>query len=303
MKPGLNFPSIRKGGPAVNTRSPKEAIFFVLRLAGCLVLAVGAAALASARPASAVSRGTETCAACHEDIAAAFSRNPHAAAGEAACAACHAGGLKHAEEGGGPGVLAFKPSDHAMVKVRPCLECHADDQGRFSAGPHGRAALDCTSCHSVHAAKARPALLKEKPIKTCAACHQDVMAEFQLNERHRLREGILTCAACHDPHAPQSGSQALGGFKQELCLKCHADKGGPFLYEHGASRVEGCTVCHEPHGSVNRRLLTTQSVSNLCFGCHVLAPSWHGRFEAKSSNCTSCHATIHGSNLSRIFLR
>ena len=40
-----------------------------------------------------------------------------------------------------------------------------------------------------------------------------------------------------------------------------------------------------------------------CFSCHGAAPSWHARFDAYSSNCTSCHATIHGSNLSKIFLK
>lgn len=287
----------------MQTRSPKKAIPFALRLAGCLVLAAGVAVLAAARPAQQAAKGNDACATCHEDAAKAFARNPHAAAGEASCAACHAGAAKHVEEGGGANLLAFKPSDLPTVKAKACLACHADDQAHFAAGPHGQAALDCTSCHSVHAAKAPAALLKEKSSKTCAACHEDVMAKFKLNERHRLQEGILACTSCHDPHAPQNGAQTLGGFKQEACLKCHSDKGGPYLYEHGASRVEGCTVCHEPHGSVNRHLLTTPSVPNLCYSCHVVAPNWHNRFDAKSTNCTTCHATIHGSNLSKIFLK
>jgi DmsE family decaheme c-type cytochrome len=287
----------------VQAPSPKKAVSLALRLAGCLGLAAAVAVLAAARPAQQTAKGAEACAACHEDVVKAFARNPHSAAGKTSCAACHDGAVQHLEEGGGQNILAYKASDLPSRKNKTCLACHAEGQARFAAGPHGQAALDCGSCHGIHGGKVNAALLRDKPTKTCAACHQDIMAKFQLNERHRLQEGILACTSCHDPHAPQAGSQTLGGFKQETCLKCHTDKGGPFLYEHGASRVEGCTICHEPHGSTNRHLLTTQSVPNLCFGCHVAAPSWHGRFDAKSTNCTSCHATIHGSNLSRIFLK
>jgi len=287
----------------VQVHNPKKAISLALRLAGCLGLAACVAVLAAARPASQTAQGSDTCAACHEETAKAFARNPHAAAGENACASCHAGAAKHLEEGGGANILAYKASDLPGQKNKQCLTCHAKDQAAFMAGPHGKASMDCASCHSIHGGKPQAALLKEKASKTCATCHQDVMAKFQLNERHRLQEGVLDCSSCHDPHAPQAGAQVLGGFKQEACLKCHPDKGGPFLYEHGSSRVEGCTSCHEPHGSVGRHMLTTPSVSNLCFSCHVMAPSWHSRFDAKSTNCTSCHATIHGSNLSKIFLK
>jgi DmsE family decaheme c-type cytochrome len=273
------------------------------RIIGCLGLAAAVAVLAAARPPDQTGKGSDDCAACHEDVAKGFARNPHAAPGGASCASCHAGSAKHLEEGGGRNILAFKPADLPNAKTKACLSCHADDQSRFPAGPHGQASLDCASCHSVHAAGRNEALLKDKESKTCGACHQEILSRFQLNERHRLQEGILACSSCHDPHVPQAGAPALGGFKHEACFKCHADKGGPFLHEHGASRLEGCTICHEPHGSPNRHLLVTQSVSNLCFGCHVFAPSWHSKFDAKATNCVSCHAAIHGSHLSRIFLK
>jgi predicted CXXCH cytochrome family protein len=86
-------------------------------------------------------------------------------------------------------------------------------------------------------------------------------------------------------------------------LQCHTDKSGPYLFEHGASRIEGCTACHEVHGSPNRHMLTQQSISDLCFSCHTHAVSWHSRFNSTSTNCTVCHSTIHGSNLSKIFLK
>jgi DmsE family decaheme c-type cytochrome len=208
----------------------------------------------------------------------------------------------HLEEGGGPNIFAYSSEELPSEKSNKCLTCHAKSAGRYFASPHGKSAMDCASCHVIHAEMPKPALLKTSASKNCSVCHQEVFAQFQLNERHRLQEGILSCASCHDPHKP-SDMGRLGGFKNESCLKCHTDKGGPFLYEHEASRIEGCTACHEVHGSPNKHMLTHQSVSDLCFSCHSMAPSFHSRFDSYSTNCTVCHATVHGSNLSKIFLK
>ena len=283
---------------------PVRTVAFGFKFIGLAGLAVCiAGALVAAKPVPQTTAKEQiACAACHEDMAKAFDRNPHKAAGATACASCHVGANKHVDEGGGANILAYKTTDLPTAKTKACLACHADDQSHFLAGPHGKANLDCTSCHNIHAAKSTASLLKVDAAQSCASCHEDVMAKFNFSERHRLREGILTCTTCHDPHAPATGER-LGGFKQEACLKCHTDKGGPFLFEHGSSRVEGCTICHEPHGSPNRHLLITQSISDLCFSCHTFAPAFHKGFDSRTTNCTSCHSTIHGSNLSRIFIK
>lgn len=270
-----------------------QAIGFI----GLAVLVVSF--LVAAHPVS-QSMDVDTCADCHEDVAKAYLSLSHAATNT--CTDCHGNAETHLEEGGGPNIFAFKDTDGSSQKSKKCLTCHTKDHARFFASPHGKASMDCTDCHSVHASGKNPALLKISTNKNCSACHEDIFALFQLNERHRLQEGILDCATCHNPHEP-AVRERLGGFKHEACLKCHTDKGGPFLYEHGASRIEGCTACHEVHGSPNRRLLTFQSISDLCFSCHALTPSWHSRFTSEGTNCTVCHSTIHGSNLSKIFLK
>ena len=94
----------------------------------------------------------------------------------------------------------------------------------------------------------------------------------------------------------------LGGFKQQQCTSCHTDKEGPFVFEHGSQRVEGCVACHDPHGSPNRHLLTFQSVADLCYSCHGVVPGFHTRFIA-DSQCTNCHSTIHGSNFDPFLLK
>lgn len=277
-------------------------------LAG-LITAV-AVFMTAARP-SPQAQKAGVCAECHETVCAEFELVRHAEVetgrwteiahqAETICANCHGDPSKHIEAGGGPGtIFAFKRTDAVQAKDQKCLNCHSGIRSQFFAGPHGKASLDCTYCHSDLMKAATP--LKNSNA-VCAACHEDIFSQFQLNERHRLQEGILNCTTCHDPHEPAT-QERLGGFKHQACLKCHTDKGGPFLYEHGVSRVEGCSACHEAHGTPNRHLLTHQSTSDLCFSCHAAAPSWHSRFTSESTNCTLCHSTIHGSNLSKIFLK
>ncbi len=111
----------------------------------------------------------------------------------------------------------------------------------------------------------------------------------------------MECISCHDPHKPSS-RMMLGGFKQEACVRCHADKDGPYVFEHPALRVEGCVACHSPHGSPNRHLLHFQKDAELCLSCHALVPGFHSRFTL-DTNCANCHSSIHGSNLDPGFLR
>jgi len=240
------------------------------------------------------------CAECHEDVAKIFASKPHARQGS--CTACHGDADTHLSEGGGLNIFAFKDTDIPNVKSEKCTSCHTKTNSKFFASPHGKAAMDCTTCHMIHSEETKPFQLKTSSVKNCYSCHQDVFSEFQLNERHRLQEGILECTTCHDPHVPAT-RERLSGFNNEACIRCHTDKGGPFLHEHEASRIEGCRSCHVVHGSPNRHMLTHHSISDLCFSCHTMAPSFHSRFTSEGTNCTTCHATIHGSNLDRLFLK
>lgn len=248
----------------------------------------------------------EKCAQCHDDVVAAFKSNPHRAL-NAYCTDCHGSAEKHMEEGGLNTITTFKGS--AVESNKQCLKCHKTSTARYMVGPHGKSSMACTQCHSIHSVKSAKSvrshekkLLKTDSVALCKSCHGDVYAQFQLNERHRLKEGILECTSCHNVHEPASRSR-LGGFKNEACATCHRDKNGPFVHEHQASRIEGCTVCHEAHGSPNRHMLKHQNLSQLCFSCHTAAPSWHRGFTTTPTNCTSCHSAIHGSNLDKLLLK
>jgi DmsE family decaheme c-type cytochrome len=268
------------------------------------------------------------CAGCHEDRVAAFASNPHSLLDDPAwgkygiedgsCVSCHAGAEHHVEEGGGEGtIFAFREDlTTPAARSQACLSCHNDTHPRYNSSEHSQAGIACTSCHQIHHDGEVPpvALLKSGPTLTadpsdaagaksqvCTTCHGDVFTRFEYNEHHRLREGILDCTSCHNPHERATRAR-LGGFKQETCLACHADKGGPFIYEHGSNRVEGCVACHDPHGSPNRHMLNFQRVAELCLSCHAEVPGFHSRFTLET-NCTNCHSSIHGSNFQPFFLQ
>ena len=92
----------------------------------------------------------------------------------------------------------------------------------------------------------------------------------------------------------------------QTCYTCHAEKRGPFLWEH-APVAEDCSNCHTPHGSVNPALLLSRPPL-LCQQCHSQAdhPSMAAtgaglaRGQASSfllaGSCTNCHSQVHGSN-------
>lgn len=254
----------------------------------------------------------EECSACHEETVA----RPHHAGGTVNCGTCHAGATAHADSGGEPElVFSFGEDGTSQRNAEVCLTCHATEHPGFFAGPHGASGTDCSTCHSIHQPTPRsrgnllqPAQSMQRPMENlsastalCQDCHGEVFAEFDMNERHRLREGVLDCASCHDPHAPQARTR-LGGFKQQQCLECHADKGGPFVFEHPVQQADGCTACHDPHGSPNRHMLKFQRTAELCLSCHVSMPGFHSRFTLETV-CTNCHAAIHGSNLDPVFFK
>ena len=279
---------------------------------------ISTAAICSA----ALLHGATPCIACHAETVREFSADPHSRAAanqqrtdadsSAVCASCHGDVEQHSTSPSQrQGMHSF--SDESPGEVNAvCSSCH-QDKHPTSADSHGRAGLDCTGCHSIHGELPVAKLPDnfrdvDDASAVCYQCHQDTFTQFNFNEGHRLAQGAVSCVSCHDPHQPDKGMQ-LGGFQQAQCRTCHADKDGPFVFEHAASRVEGCSACHAPHGSPNRHMLTHQETGALCYTCHAAAPQFHlgfgpgpARFDERTV-CTNCHVTIHGSNLDRLFLR
>ncbi len=83
-----------------------------------------------------------------------------------------------------------------------------------------------------------------------------------------VREGAMQCTSCHNVHGSSNVRLLKAGTTiDESCQTCHADKRGPYLWEH-APVAESCVTCHDPHGSNNERMLVSKPPF-LCQRCHV----------------------------------
>jgi DmsE family decaheme c-type cytochrome len=266
--------------------------------------------------------GSDTCQGCHEDIFAAFQKNPHHEVetekkykfDTRACESCHGPGSKHAESADAADIrnpARLKPAD----ADRDCLKCHLNKPtqvGRIQ-GSHSRNEVACVACHSVH--KNGPnGLVARKAAEVnqlCAGCHQPF--------RHRLPEGAMSCVDCHNPHGSflPHNLQTVDA-NEPGCFKCHGDLAGPFAFEHAPVRLDGCTACHMPHGSPNTKMLTRNQVRFVCLECHSnlptptaasspvigsIPPAFHNLLSPQFQNCTVCHQQVHGSYVDRGLLR
>jgi DmsE family decaheme c-type cytochrome len=297
-----------------------------LTLALALTIAGAAAAApaaASPTPASTVQDaaapqagyvGDDTCLGCHQDQTRGYAdtahgqpahpRSPKATQG---CESCHGPGAKHVEDPSVPGSIR-NFSDTAPQEVSAtCLACHSRDaHALWEGSAHDVRNLSCSTCHSIHDFKSERAQLKTRAESdTCAACHR-VQVQKSLRFGHMpVAEGRMTCSSCHNPHGSTNERMLrVGNWINESCVSCHADKRGPFLFEHAAGR-ENCVTCHDPHGSNHDRMLQAK-LPLLCQRCHVgtrhpsqiydLAAVRARSNRIVNRGCVNCHQNIHGSN-------
>ena len=139
---------------------------------------------------------------------------------------------------------------------------------QWAGSAHDRARVSCASCHSVHAERDQ-VTVKQTQAGVCFTCHKDQRAAMFRYSSHPLRTGSMACSSCHAPHGSVSDYSLVRNTVNETCYSCHADKRGPFLWEH-APVAEECTVCHVPHGS-SRPVLLTKTPPLLCQQCHTVA--------------------------------
>ena len=295
----------------------------VVPVVAVFVLLAASPALAQA-PAGAAGWTASDCATCHDKATgAAFTRSKHAGL-DLSCGNCHdnVGDHFRAQSNGdanGP-VPSLKKLTASQLNAT-CLKCHEKaGQANYLTSMHARRNVACTQCHGIHEYKSIRAQLKTQlDPETCAACHKPERSKLMRNSHHPVREGKMSCASCHNPHDGARPKMLLADSVNELCYKCHAEKRGPFLFEHAPVR-EDCAVCHDPHGTNHKRLLV-QKLPNLCWNCHLTGsghfgsgdnlstelgariaptgapsgyPTANSRFVEKS--CKNCHVNVHGSN-------
>jgi len=122
-----------------------------------------------------------------------------------------------------------------------------------------------------------------------------------------LPEGQMSCADCHNPHGTLTRPLLKTDTVNTTCYSCHAEKRGPFLFEHAPVRAN-CLNCHDPHGS-NQQTLLVMPLPMLCQQCHTMlrhpndlqtraglgsGPRPDERLLGRA--CITCHANVHGSN-------
>ncbi len=272
--------------------------------------------------------GSETCKACHEDQFKNFANTVHGKVAESkrwkdqaqSCESCHGPGKDHVEGAGDKTkIISFK-SRTAKENSQSCLACHSQTSthATWRGSKHESAGLSCLDCHSVHQSQsgktnettmfanlqAETKILKKRTENdTCYQCHSDVRkAEYQRSThlfKNEDRESRMTCSSCHDVHGSIGDKLMKTASINDTCYTCHAEKRGPFLWEHAPAR-ENCTNCHKSHGSNHTALLKARAPM-LCQSCHM-----QGRHQTVAGkpisafmtnrSCLNCHAQVHGSN-------
>jgi DmsE family decaheme c-type cytochrome len=320
--PGIGSPGTSRGSLGFLRRSARASIRAAAALCGAALLGLCPPAAGPA-VAQAGYVGEEVCGSCHEDLLSDYSHTIHAkvlnatnaptAAGTHGCESCHGPGGMHVDAGGGPGTggpdfLTFRGETAAAREAEnaKCLSCHEGGEQRFWHGsPHESRGRSCAECHNVMKQVSSENLLA-KPTETalCSQCHHLNRARMMRSShmparKGALGEGWMDCGTCHNPHGTVTRSLIDASSVNENCYGCHAEKRGPFLWEH-APVNENCLNCHDPHGSINAHMLKL-APPRLCQTCHIesLHPSearLPGSRFTIGKGCMQCHQKVHGSN-------
>lgn len=302
-----------------------------------MVLTAGAYAADAAKGADLVLNGDAKCTKCHDEsdspevLAIAKTKHGVRADGRTpTCTSCHGASEDHrnnpsgAEKRPTPDRTFTKGTKTAVAdRNEACLSCHKNDSKRhlWSGSAHEVAGVACTNCHQVHAAhdKVRE---KRSQAEVCFACHKSQRAETHKLSGHPLDAGKMACSDCHNPHGSTGPKLLLKNTVNDTCFTCHAEKRGPFLWEHQPA-TDDCTNCHLTHGSNVPSLLKTRPPF-LCQECHqdhgaglkdgsgvvnaagtpplntvTTAAGMAGKYlsvQANGRKCLNCHVMVHGSN-------
>ena len=310
---------------------PRSVLFFLL-----IFFAFGLVPIAhdSAKGDSGFA-GSETCKDCHEVYYNNFIKSVHgkkaipgSPINKEGCESCHGPGAQHIEKGGGRGVaiFVFNKKESSTTRDSKCLACHENMRGveNWNLSKHKSFLVTCDNCHSIHSAVPGKNYLKAPEPDLCFGCHRSIRTQFNKQSHHPIKEEFvsrqaLKCSSCHNPMGTfDIKAMIKADSVNDLCYRCHAEKRGPYAFEHPPV-PENCLFCHEVHGSNHSRLLTRKAPL-LCESCHDevggrhntdpytnlhsfsgTATSGKNRFFGRS--CLNCHGNIHGSSLSEFFVR
>ncbi len=269
------------------------------------------------------SKGADACLKCHDEdsefpVMAIFKTphatqaDPHSPFSQHQCESCHGPGGDHAKRlrrgEDRPPMLGFDKDSFGSVEERnnKCLSCHQSEHTQtWKMSEHQAQGLQCTSCHQIHVAK-DPVLETESQAEVCFNCHKKQRADALKFSAHPLRFGKMSCTGCHQPHSSENEASLNQFTVNDTCFTCHAEKRGPFLWEH-APASEDCSLCHQAHGSSHNAMLKKRAPL-LCQECHSASDHPGTAYTSDNLNqrsaeifllgnsCTNCHSMVHGSN-------
>ena len=263
--------------------------------------------------------GPDVCADCHQDKIDTMKASPHGQSadkrtpfGKEGCEQCHGPGEMHFDTEGNCIVsMTGRYGESVQQRNDVCLNCHkSGDRMHWAGSVHESENLACVSCHSIH--ERNDVIHRSSQTEVCYDCHKGIRSQTFRASSHPIRDNKVICSDCHNPHG-SAGPSSLKQFSvNENCYSCHAEKRGPFLWEHQPAS-EDCTLCHRVHGSNHAALLNKQG-PQLCQQCHAaigregrqhvrrfldyddsVAGAGPARFKV-GMNCANCHSKIHGSN-------
>ncbi|MEI6668843.1 MAG: DmsE family decaheme c-type cytochrome [Acidobacteriota bacterium] len=295
-----------------------------------------AAGAAQAPQAVYAPKGERTCLECHNmPPVSLILQTPHAVKADARspfgqhqCESCHGASPGHIDVSSTPASVVYKGplTSPAAQRNRMCLACHesAGTRMHWAGSAHEVRGVACNDCHNIHATDQK-VLSKATQADVCYRCHKEQRAQARRVSTHPLAAtGLastakMSCSDCHNPHGSVGPTLLVKSSVNETCYSCHAEKRGPFLWEH-APVTDNCANCHSPHGSSNAPLLKTRPPF-LCQECHsgdhgaqinsganlaggnvttangALQPGAAApRAQMGARACLNCHVLVHGSN-------
>jgi len=188
------------------------------------------------------------------------------------------------------------------------------------------AQLQCETCHGPggeHAGRRSPVAMHNPvvsfgtgsptPIEdqnaVCMDCHDDDVSLAWAGSMHERND--TGCAGCHSVHSA-SDPVGLHATQVEVCFDCHQQQRAESL-KPSAHPIRNdlqirpaamiCTDCHSPHASVASGQINTNTLNELCTGCHtefrgpVLFD--HAPVSEDCSLCHRPHGSVHAPLLTR----
>lgn len=260
-----------------------------------------------------------SCAACHDDAVAAYTKSIHASARReaadspaASCADCH--GSHDIKPSSDPASL----TNHFNVPDT-CAKCHGNpdtiEKGKIAAGNvplryddsiHGKAlhksglkvAPNCYTCHGNHEirqAKDQASKVSHGNIPgTCGTCHEGIKTVYDASVHGQaLEQGnprAAVCADCHTAHGIKTVGPSWHLEVARECGTCHQESIRTFrdtfhgkVTALGFVRAASCSDCHGSHDILPKRDPRSKVAAGgrlaTCRKCHTGVPAKFARYD------------------------